>query len=510
MVEQLKTANAQLEEAMKRALEADRLKSEFLANMSHELRTPLNSIIGFSEVILEGIDGPLTETQEMDLTAVHEAGKHLLCLINDILDLAKIEAGRMELHREKIDLNEIISLVLSTASALVRDKEVALVSEVETDLPPLFADPQRVRQILLNLVSNAIKFTNKGSVTVRAETDDENVTISVTDTGIGIRAEDIPIIFEEFRQVDGSTTRRYGGTGLGLPISKRLVELHGGQMWVESEVGTGSTFSFTLPRWKPGNSLPDSAVEGEQPTARLILVVDDDPQVIALFRRYLEREGYQVIGVQEGKRAVEQARILHPFAITLDLMLPDVDGWQVLQELKADPQTADIPVIVCSILDDGHKGFTLGAADYLVKPISGEQLLRALARANGPGRRILIVDDDPDYVRLLGAMLQDEGYEISMAYDGQESIERIRAECPDIVLLDLMMPGMDGFDVLEALKADETTRDVPVIVITAKDISADDAQRLNSHIASLLHKGLFTPEELLKDVTRALAKIRAE
>ncbi|HIP95707.1 MAG TPA: GAF domain-containing protein, partial [Anaerolineae bacterium] len=409
MVEQLAAANTQLEEAMKQALEADRLKSEFLANMSHELRTPLNAIIGFSEVILEGIDGPLTETQEMDLTAIHEAGKHLLGLINDILDLAKIEAGRMELHQERINLGEIISVVLSTASALVRDKKVALVSEVEPGMPPVFADPQRVRQILLNLVSNAIKFTDKGSVTVRAEADDENVTISVTDTGIGIRAEDIPLIFEEFRQVDGSTTRKYGGTGLGLPISKRLVELHGGRMWVESEVGTGSTFSFTLPLWKADHSLPSSATEDEQPASKLVLVVDDDPQVIALFRRYLEREGYRVIGVQEGKRAIEQARILRPFAITLDLMLPGMDGWQILRKLKADPQTADIPVIICSIVDDSCQGFTLGAADYLVKPISGERLLRALARANGPGRKILIVDDDPDYVRVLRAMLQDAG-----------------------------------------------------------------------------------------------------
>ncbi|MDY7040784.1 MAG: ATP-binding protein, partial [Chloroflexota bacterium] len=248
MVEQLEMTNAQLQEAMQQSLEADRLKSEFLASMSHELRTPLNAIIGFSEVILEGIDGPLTETQEMDLTAIHEAGKHLLSLINDVLDLAKIEAGRMKLQMKKIDLNELVSEVLSTTDASAREKDIALVSETAPALPPIFADSQRVRQILLNLISNAIKFTNNGSVTVRADmADDENITVSIIDTGIGISAEHIAIIFEEFRQADGSSTRKYGGTGLGLPLSKRLVELHGGQMWVESEVGRGSTFSFTLP-----------------------------------------------------------------------------------------------------------------------------------------------------------------------------------------------------------------------------------------------------------------------
>ena len=510
-------------ETAERLKEMDRLKSQFLANMSHELRTPLNSIIGFSRVILKGIDGPITEQQRQDLEAIFNSGQHLLGLINDILDISKIEAGKMELVFEPTDLQEIIRGVMSTAIALVKDKPIELQQSVPANLPTIIADSRRVRQVLLNLVSNAAKFTDQGFIRVEAKVERDYVIISVSDSGIGIPPEKMPHIFEAFTQVDASPSRKHGGTGLGLTISKSFVELHGGRIWAESEPGKGSTFTFTLPIQGPHPIRPEAEPQAEEALSlgeatslapemhgRVVLCVDDDEGVITLFRRYLDKQGYRVVGLSDPFRVVEEARRIRPFAITLDVLMPGKDGWQVIQELKADPETRDIPVIICTIVGEKGQGLSLGAADYLVKPILEQDLLTALDRLDREeGRhRILIVDDQMEDRHLLRRMIEtQEGYEVIEAASGQEAVLLVHQRRPHIVILDLLMPEMDGFAVLEALKADESTRAIPIIVVTAKELTERDRQVLNNRIEALIQKGVLQREELLEDVAAALRKL---
>jgi signal transduction histidine kinase/ActR/RegA family two-component response regulator len=364
--------------------EVDRLKNQFLANMSHELRTPLNSIIGFSRVMLKGIDGPLTEPQEADLTSIYSSGQHLLNLINSILDMSKIEAGKMDLSFEEVSLHDVFNGVLATARGLLKDRPIELQSDIPEDLPTVWADAQRIRQVLINLVSNAAKFTEQGYVALRVEIDPEFVTVHLSDTGVGIEPEAQSRLFIPFQQVDASTARRAGGTGLGLAISRSFVEMHGGQIWVESEPGQGSTFSFTLPVYQAVRE--KERVEAEiRPDAgkKVVLAVDDDAGVITLLKRYLETAGnYQVIGVRHSHQALETAQRLAPelSAITLDVVMPHMDGWQVLRALKQDPLTKEIPVILCSIVDGLDQGFKLGAAACLSKPVTRDELLEALRK----------------------------------------------------------------------------------------------------------------------------------
>ncbi len=504
---ELQERSEQLEVALRRATEADRLKSEFLANMSHELRTPLNSIIGFSRVILNGIDGPLTELQRTDLTAIHNSGVHLLQLINDILDLSKIEAGHMELQKEPVDLAPVVRGVLDTCRPLVEGKPLNLVEQIPPDLPPAYADPIRVRQIILNLVSNAIKYTDRGAITVSARRQDGEIVISVRDTGIGIAPQDLPRVFEPFRQVGKALERRAAGTGLGLTISRRFVEMHGGRIWVESEPGQGSTFSFTLPAMGAPRLVPAEAPQ-EQPVApsgRTVLVVDDDPDVISLFRRYLEDQGYQVISATDAVEALRLAWEEHPYAITLDIILPGEDGWTILRALKEDSATRDIPVIICSVVQDEDTGFSLGAADYLTKPVSREALLSALERLRRPVRRIVLIDDDAETLEWMSRLLEQEGgYQVLAASTGQGGLRAIQESPPDLIILDLLMPEMDGFEVLARIKGEERTRSIPIIVVTAKELTPEDEARLNGQMALLLRKGLFRTEDLLADVARVL------
>jgi len=376
-------AYEELQKTAEQLKEMDRLKTQFLANMSHELRTPLNTIIGFSRVILKGIDGPITEQQRVDLTSIYNNGHHLLGLINDILDISRIEAGKMELIFEPVNLRHTIDGVMSTAVALVKDKPIELNQDVDPDLPTIRADGTRVRQVILNLLSNAAKFTERGQITLRARADQENITISVNDTGIGISAEHQTTLFQEFSQVDASPTRRARGAGLGLAISRHLVEMHDGCIWVESEPGVGSTFAFTLPIAGPEAERtegPEALAELTiSPDRKLILVVEDDEGAITLYKRYLEKHGYQIVGLNTGEQAVRWARELSPYVIILDLLLPDKDGWEVLEELKSSRETRQIPLIICTLVSDGEaRGLSLGADDYLVKPILEEDLLQAL------------------------------------------------------------------------------------------------------------------------------------
>ncbi|MGD2148603.1 MAG: response regulator, partial [Anaerolineae bacterium] len=509
-------------ETAERLREVDRLKSQFLANMSHELRTPLNSIIGFSRVVLKGIDGPITDRQREDLEAIHSSGQHLLGLINDILDVSKIEAGKMELDFETVDLREMINGVMSTAVALMKDKPIELQRAISDSLPLITADERRVRQILLNLVSNAAKFTEEGFICVGAQVEGGEVILSVADTGIGIDQKEKERIFEPFTQTDASTTREHGGTGLGLTISRSFVDLHGGRIWVESEPDEGSTFYVALPIEGPDSrtiGIGASEVELEAPPAemtpeaesgQLVLCVDDDTGVINLYRRYLNQRGYRVFGLTDSRRALDVAKRLQPYAMTLDVMMPRKDGWEVLQELKADPATSDIPVIICSIISEAERGMSLGAADYLVKPIMEEDLVATLDRLGRTAgtHHVLVVDDHPGDRSLLRRIIESGGrYRVIEAAGGREAIDLVKKHHPSIIILDLMMPEVDGFAVLEYVKSDAATRSIPVVVVTAKNLTETDRQRLSHRVEGLILKGVLKQEELLEEMATALHRI---
>ncbi|HEX9330780.1 MAG TPA: GAF domain-containing protein [Anaerolineales bacterium] len=488
--------------------EIDLLKSQFLANMSHELRTPLNSIIGFSRVILKGIDGPISEMQQQDLTAIYNSGQHLLGLINDILDLARIEAGKMELNFEEVQLAEMATSVMSTAKGLVKEKPVQLLQRIPANMPAVRGDAMRVRQILLNLISNSSKFTEAGSITVetlvqKGPTGKMEALINVIDSGPGISAEDQKKLFQAFSQVDGSATRKSGGTGLGLSICANLVQLHGGRIGVQSEVGKGSIFWFTLPLYhQPEDDIP----EGK----KVVLAIDDDPQVIGLYERYLNPQGYYVLPLTDPLKAKEQVLRIKPYAITLDIMMPNKDGWSVLTDLKSDPATRDIPVIICSIMEQADKGFNLGAADYLVKPILEEDLVHALDRLNKNGtiHEVLVIDDDPNDLRLIEKILnQHSQYKPILAEGGRKGWEAINNQAPHAIILDLFMPDMDGFNILEKLRQTPSLCDIPVLVVSGGGLTNEQQQQLNTFGQRLITKGSLNEGQLIESIENALKRI---
>ncbi len=498
------------QKAFEEMQEVDRVKSQFLANMSHELRTPLNSIIGFSRLILKGIDGPINETQEQDLQAIYNSGQHLLSLINNVLDLSKIEAGKMELQMSEVNLSDIIQSVMSTAIGLTKDKPIKLQHIIPPDLPTVEADQTRIRQVLLNLVSNAVKFTEEGSITVEASlvtspTGHSEVMITVTDSGDGIAEEDRDKLFQPFSQVDDSPTRKTGGTGLGLSICRNLIDMHHGRiglLW--SEPGKGSSFFFTLPLHAPEPEPPASPNLERSP---VVLAIDDDPQVISLYERYLQSHGYQVVALTDPLQAVQRVLEVKPVAITLDVMMPRRDGWQVLHELKSNPETRNYPVIICSILEEEEKGFNLGASDYLVKPFLEEDLIEAIHRLNSNGQihRVLIIDDDIDDLRLIQKVLQDSGsFEVSTAQGGEEGLASLQTNRPDAIILDLFMPGINGFALLEKMRTNPDLAQIPVLILTGADLTKEQQQMLSDFGQSMLHKGLLRENELLAALEEAL------
>ena len=488
--------------------EVDQLKSQFLANMSHELRTPLNSIIGFSRVILKGIDGPITEMQQQDLTAIYNSGQHLLGLINDVLDLARIEAGKMELNFEEVHLAEMTTSVMSTAKGLVKEKHIQLLHRIPSDMPTVRGDTMRVRQILLNLISNASKFTDEGSITVqsivqKSLTGKMEALVNVIDTGPGISPEDQEKLFKAFSQVDGSATRKSGGSGLGLSICANLVQLHGGKIGVHSVIGKGSTFWFTLPLYhQPQESIPEDK--------KVILAIDDDPQVISLYERYLNPQGYHVEALTDPSKAKDRILELNPFAVTLDIMMPSMDGWTVLTALKSDPDTRDYPVIICSITEKADKGFSLGAADYLVKPILEEDLVHALDRLNKNGEihEVLVIDDDPNDLRLIGKILNEYGqYRPILVEGGRKGWEAINEKAPHAIILDIFMPEMDGFTILENLREHPKLREIPVLVVSGGGLTNEQQQQLNEYGQRLIAKGSLNEDELISSIENALKRI---
>jgi signal transduction histidine kinase/CheY-like chemotaxis protein/HAMP domain-containing protein len=496
---------------------ASQHKSQFLANMSHELRTPLNAIIGYSEMLQEEAEELGQEDFLPDLQKINAAGKHLLALINDILDLSKIEAGKMDLFLETFEIAPMLRDVVTTITPLIEKNANTLVVHHTADLGAMHADLTKVRQALFNLLSNACKFTTQGTITLavtrEAVVGSDWLTFRVADTGIGMASEQLEKLFQAFSQADISTTRQYGGTGLGLAITRYFCQMMGGDITVESMVGQGSTFTIRLPAEviapKAAPTLRAEAATASVLPAGVptVLVIDDDPTVHDLMQRFLSKEGVHMQAAASGAEGLRLAKALRPTAITLDVLMPGMDGWSVLTGLKGDPELADIPVIMLTIVDDKHLGYTLGAADYLTKPIDWERLAILLQkyRCASPPCPVLVVEDDATMRDMLRRMLEQEGWAVAEAEHGRMALERMAANRPDLILLDLMMPEMDGFAFLEALRQHDAWRSIPVVVLTAKDLTLDDHQRLNGYVERILQKGAYSREELLREVRKLVA-----
>jgi signal transduction histidine kinase/DNA-binding response OmpR family regulator len=514
--EEVALARRAAEEARRAAEDANQSKSQFLANMSHELRTPLNAIIGYSEMIMEDAEDAGIEDFSADLERIRDAGNHLLGLINEVLDLSKIEAGKMEVHLEAFDPRDMLNSVVATVVPLIDKKGNLLALEIE-DLPgEMISDLTKVRQMLLNLLSNAAKFTEGGTITVRARCVGEATAFSVTDTGIGMTPEQVEKLFQPFVQADTSTTRKYGGTGLGLTITRRFARLLGGDVEVESDFGRGTTFTLRLPvegcpkrRAAAAGARAERAPRPKQsagPSAPAILVIDDDPTARDLLSRMLSAEGYEVFTAPSGEAGIDAARQLQPDLITLDLLMPDMDGWAVLEALKSQAATADIPVVIATISDEQRLGFTLGAADYLSKPLDRQRVVSTVARhlpEKSGGSVVMVVEDDPAARDLLARALVRENIRVVEAPDGEAALALLDEVRPDLILLDLMMPRLDGFEFSERLRARKLIPPIPVIVVTARDLTDEDRVRLEGQVERILEKAK-PPGHVLAEVQQLL------
>ena len=519
LIDELRTKNIELEAQTQKTVEASETLKKFLATFSHELRSPLNSIIGFSELLTKQLNDLPRETVEEFMKNINTSGRHLQQIINDILDLSKIEAGKMELHIASYPVSYFRESVERVLASAIAEKKIHLEFSFYPEIDELVVDQTRFKQILINLVSNAIKFSSSGgTVTIRSERIGNDLQFAVQDHGIGIKREDQGGLFKPFKQVRSGKEMNHEGIGLGLAITKKLVELHGGDVWVESEWGKGTTMYFRIPmivdaaseRTLQAGMLLEALErenkprsEGERPLA---LIVEDAPQASELLRLYIESAGYRVEVAQNGAEAVDMAKRLRPSVITLDLMLPVKDGWQVLKELKRHPLCKHIPVIIVSIADEKNLGFSLGAVDYFVKPVNKEDLIQALdkvylvRRSDTRKPTVLVIDDDRAATDLIQVILENEGYRVLKAYQGTDGIELAARERPDLIILDLIMPETSGFNVAYQLKQIPATRSIPIIILTSMDIDTETQEQLGMYVSGLMSKSTFTKKDLLREI----------
>ena len=613
LLEEREELVALLQKANKQLKELDTLKSAFIANMSHELRTPMNAIIGYTDLLLDEVDGPLNDDQKTSLKKVAANARHLLQLINDVLDISKIESGKIELKPKQVDLKELIDGIMVTFEPLILKKGLSFSMDIEQGAEKLYVDEDKAKQILINLISNAVKFTHQGGISIKAKVSERGkdkdgnpqfIEISVTDTGIGIKEEDLDKIFDKFAQADISTTRQYEGTGLGLSIVRGLVALHKGMVWAESEVGKGSTFYVLLPFKKevfeqPGPVIEEKMAEAlaqyfevpkevflQDPTyegklvrcwdytqcghvncpeygspekrcwlvlgthckgikigsypekadacrlcevvrdlvlhkeplipeipktsgkEKVVLAIDDNPDAIDLIRKYLERD-YKVIGILSSEEAIKKAKEIKPVAITLDIMMPKKDGWQVLRELKEDEETKDIPVIIVSIIDNKTLAFSLGATDYFVKPLDGHSLLRKIKTIETyrPIKKVLILERDEKTSTELVNIFKDTGYEVYATSNSKEAIDLVKEQKPDLLIVNITDPDSSAYDFIDFMKTWAELKDVPIIALTNKELTREEKAALNGRIKEIINKALFSEEELITELKNSLKKI---
>lgn len=506
---QLSRKNAELEQHQKKVEEANRLKSEFLSNMSHELRTPLNSVNALSRVLITQAGEKLNPEENNYLEIIERNGKRLLALINDILDLSKIESGKMELNCTRFCLNQTIENIVESLSPLARNKNIRLDTQLLETLPLLESDEAKVHQVLENIIANAVKFTEQGGVMVSARKRNGHIEITIKDSGIGISSKDLTTIFEEFRQSDGTTTRKYEGTGLGLSIAYKAVQLMGGDIKVSSVIDQGSTFFVTLPinnqsigqKPLPTESLP---VETHEMPAS-ILIVDDDEKTRDLLSNAFQRQGYTTLTASSGRQALNYAKSRPILAVTLDVIMPEMDGWEVLTRLKEDPETNEIPVIIVSVSDDRSTGFALGAVGYVNKPLNQEQLLGEIKKIyRSMPSTIMLVDDNETERNQAALWFTRQGVQVMVADSGEQCLELLESDLPEIMVIDLMMPGMSGFELIKAIRANPETAGIPILVLTAKDLTPEEKKPLETNASAILLKTPECNEHLFEQINTVL------
>jgi PAS domain S-box-containing protein len=520
LTDELRTKNLELESQTQKALEASDTLKKFLATFSHELRSPLNSIIGFSELISNQFNELPPESVQEFMLNINSSGKHLQQIINDILDLSKIEAGKLDLHIASYPVSYFRESVERVLSAAIKEKSIRLNFGFSPEFEEIVVDQTRFKQILINLVSNAIKFSHpEGEVAIASERVGNDLQFTVRDRGIGIRPEEVQLLFKPFRQAASGREMSRQGMGLGLAITKKLVELHGGSIWIDSEWDKGTTITFRIPMIIDATSekilqagMLLDALQRENYTKDpnikpLALIVEDSPQASDLLRMYIESAGYRVEVAHNGEEAIDMAKRLHPNVITLDLMLPVKDGWQVLKELKRHPLCKQIPIIIVSIVDEKNLGFSLGAVDYFVKPVNKAELLQAiervhlLPRSDEKRSSVLVIDDDRAATDLVQVILENEGYRVLKAFQGKDGVEIASREHPDLIILDLIMPEMSGFNVAYQLKHIPATRAIPIIVLTSMEVDEEAQAQMGSYVTGIMSKSSFTKRDLLKEIS---------
>ena len=532
-INQLSDALSASAKAQKMAEQANQSKSQFLANMSHELRTPLNAIIGYSELLQEDAEDLEQEDFIPDLIKIQSAGKHLLALINDVLDISKIEAGRMELYLEEFDIKSLLQEIIVTAQPLIEKNGNTFNLDCPEEIGSMYGDVTKFRQMLFNLISNASKFTEQGIIFLIIETYPQQnknwLKIRVKDTGIGMTPKQMGKLFQPFTQADASTTRKYGGTGLGLAITKKFCEMMGGDLCVDSELGVGTTFTIELPLEVEDTKIPSipsntissipgkglqfaSNISEKNSSNNKILVIDDDPSVLELMERYLSPEGFEIITTTNPEEGIQLAKKINPYAIILDVMMPVMDGWSVLNHLKADPDLAAIPVIMATILQEQNLGYALGATDYLTKPIDSQELKKILSkyRSSNSNPLAMVVDDDPLNRDVLRNMLEKEAWQVVEAENGAKALEMLESQHPQLILLDLMMPEIDGFEVARRIQQHPEWQKIPIIVVTAKDITQADRERLNGCVSTILQKGSYDKDNLMEQIRDLLGGVTSD